>query len=251
MPLMGSSTTDAAGQDDAMQHRDMQQTEVMQQKEADRYVQVITAAKEPFEIVWASEAWLRLCEYKMPQVIGRTLELIQGPQTTRESVEKLMGAIRSAEAVTLSMINSTRTGKAFSHTLRVEPLRDSAGNVQCFQATSSNIEEGVTPSGAPASSTASTSSSGDETQSGRAPMGERTSSQLSISDMLNFDDKAGQSSSATKMSSAGTATGTSLTMSPGPSGMMSRSGSQLEISEMLDLFDQESGLRSPISSCTR
>jgi len=185
-------------------------------------------------------------------VIGRTLELIQGPQTTRESVEKLMGAIRSAEAVTPSMINSTRTGKAFSHTLRVEPLRDSAGNVQCFQATSSNIEEGVTPSGAPASSTASTSSSGDETQSGRAPMGERTSSQLSISDMLNFDDKAGQSSTATKMSSASTASGTSLTnMSPGPSGMLPRAGSQLDISEMLDLFDQESGLRSPVSSSTR
>lgn len=108
--------------------------------DADRYVQVITSGEEPFQIVWASEAWLQLCEYSMGQVLGHTLELIQGPLTTRTSLGQLMGGIRAGNPVSLSMVNHTRTGKAFSHTLRVEPLRDSRGRVQCFQATSSNIE---------------------------------------------------------------------------------------------------------------
>lgn len=108
--------------------------------EADRYVQVITSGQDPFTIVWASEAWLQLCEYGMGQVLGQTLEIIQGPLTTRTSLNQLMGAIRSGESVSLSMVNHTRTGKAFSHTLRVEALRNSSGEVQCFQATSSNIE---------------------------------------------------------------------------------------------------------------
>lgn len=108
--------------------------------DADRYVQVITSGEAPFQIVWASEAWLQLCEYAMGQVLGHTLEIIQGPLTTRTSVTQLMGAIRTGEPISLSMVNHTRTGKAFLHTLRVEPLRDSRGHVQCFQATSSNIE---------------------------------------------------------------------------------------------------------------
>ena len=115
------------------------------QREADSYVQVITAGEEPFQIVWASEAWLRLCEYTSPQVLGHTLELIQGPLTDAQAVSSLMNAIRRGDPITLSMVNHTRTGKAFSHTLRVEPLRDSRGHVQCLQATSSNID--MNPSG--------------------------------------------------------------------------------------------------------
>jgi len=218
-----------------MQNDVLQQKEVMQQKEADRYVQVITASKEPFEIVWASEAWLKLCEYRMPQVIGHTLELIQGPQTTREAVAKLMGAIRSAEAVTLSMTNHTRTGRPFSHTLRVEPLRDSAGNVQCFQATSSSIHEGPDPQSHPGSDS-HPGSLGEVSGAAPRPAMSRTSSQQSISDLLAFDDK---------VSSAGTTDEPSRSASAAPGGI-SRTNSKLEISEMLDLFDQESGQRSPL-----
>ena len=122
------------------------------QREADAYVQVITAGEEPFQIVWASEAWLRLCEYTPPQVLGHTLELIQGAMTDRVAVNSLMNAIRRGEPIALSMINHTRTGKPFSHTLRVEPLRDSRGHVQCFQATSSNIDTSIATAGNAASS---------------------------------------------------------------------------------------------------
>jgi len=199
--------------------------------EADRYVQVITSGEEPFQIVWASEAWLQLCEYAMGQVLGHTLELIQGPLTTRTSLGQLMGAIRGGEAISLSMVNHTRTGKAFSHKLRVEPLRDSRGNVQCFQATSSKIEF-VPPSiqssmqGAAYPSGTSSAESTDQNPTAQlempvADIGDDTLPSLpSVHDPQRFD---------------------SLIASPQLKSMK-RAGSELKISEMLDLFGGESAV---------
>jgi len=192
--------------------------------EADRYVQVITSGEEPFQIVWASEAWLQLCEYAMGQVLGHTLELIQGPLTTRTSLGQLMGAIRGGEPISLSMVNHTRTGKAFSHKLRVEPLRDSRGNVQCFQATSSNIEF-ISPSiqasmqgGAAPSATGPTDPT-DQTDTSLempADLGGDTLPPLpTVDDNRRFDSPI----ASPQLKS------------------MKRTGSELKISEMLDLFD--------------
>jgi len=186
--------------------------------EADRYVQVITAGEEPFHIVWASEAWLQLCEFAMGQVLGHTFELIQGPLTTRTSLAQLMGAIRGGDPVSLSMVNHTRTGKAFSHTLRVEPLRDSSGKVQCFQATSSNIEFLAPSMHASMSALAPT-----------APTEPLDSTSASLQHQSSEGDLPGLPPPASPL----------LPSSPASPSLksMKRVGSDLKISEMLDLFD--------------
>jgi len=210
--------------------------------DADRYVQVITSGEEPFQIVWASEAWLQLCEYAMGQVLGHTLELIQGPLTTRTSLAQLMGAIRGGDPISLSMVNHTRTGKAFSHTLRVEPLRDSRGAVQCFQATSSNIEF-LAPSlhssmqaiggggGAPPT---------EPSDSGGAPFAHNRHQPA---------DTAPFHSELPPLTSVPT---DPLPGSASPEGpdikAMKRIGSDLKISEMLDLFDTSSSARAAAPS---
>ena len=45
-----------------------------------------------------------------------------------------MDAIRAGRALKTHMIYHARSGRAFSHEMRVEPLKDSRGLVQCFQA---------------------------------------------------------------------------------------------------------------------
>jgi len=174
--------------------------------DADRYVQVITSGEDPFQIVWASEAWLQLCEYTMEQVLGHTLELIQGPLTTRTSLAQLMGAIREGRAISLSMVNHTRTGKAFSHALRVEPLRDSRGNVQCFQATSSNVEFLK-------SSLQSSMQVGCRARSARQPLDFVAPDQTALSELPELSNGVPETKT------------------------IQRIGSDLKISEMLDLFD--------------
>eukprot|EP00308_Calcidiscus_leptoporus_P008305 CAMPEP_0119378098 /NCGR_PEP_ID=MMETSP1334-20130426/47399_1 /TAXON_ID=127549 /ORGANISM="Calcidiscus leptoporus, Strain RCC1130" /LENGTH=884 /DNA_ID=CAMNT_0007397207 /DNA_START=89 /DNA_END=2744 /DNA_ORIENTATION=- len=158
--------------------------EEQQQAAADQHVQVITSKEEPFQIVWASQAWLDLCEYKPEQVVGRTLELIQGPLTSRPSVDALMDAIRKGESMSVDMINHTSSGKAFSHVLRVEPLCDSKGDRQCFQATSSKIQflQGPEPShGSP----------GSPVQKNF----KRTSSEIAINEMLDLLNETGDTNS--------------------------------------------------------
>jgi len=107
---------------------------------ADGRVQVITSKDEPFVIVWASEAWLQLCGYSRKEVIGRTLDVIEGPQTSEAAYEQLLSVMRAGQAVTLPMVNHTRAGHAFSHMLRVEPLCDTSGARQCYQVTSADVE---------------------------------------------------------------------------------------------------------------
>jgi len=203
------------------------------QREADAYVQVITAGEEPFQIVWASEAWLRLCEYEAPQVLGHTLEKIQGPLTDQHAVNQLMGAIRGGNPVTLSMINHTRTGKPFSHTLRVEPLRDSRGNVQCFQATSANIDTSIamhgsaggTASGAALTDGDAADSAVDATPDSlmHATGLTETSLRAGLSSPAGSEQKSVMKRTASKISMAG----------------MDVATDDLQISEMLDLFDQQ------------
>ena len=58
----------------------------------------------------------------------------------RGPAEQLLHALRGGQPATLPMLSTTSGGRALSHTLRVEPLRDSLGLVQCYQATSSNVQ---------------------------------------------------------------------------------------------------------------
>merc|ERR1712070_1158752 len=161
------------------------------QAAADSYVQVIASREEPFQIVWASRAWLELYEFESSeQVLGRTLDIIQGPLTSRDAVGQLMEAIRKAQPVTLTMVNHTRSGMPFSQMLRVEPLRDSQGFVQCFQVTSSNIEM-LQPIGlsedAKSETDAALCALGGSAGHGMA----RISSELHINEMLDlFDQQA-------------------------------------------------------------
>jgi len=209
------------------------------QREADSYVQVITAGEEPCQIVWASEAWLRLCEYTAPQVLGHTLELIQGPLTDRQSVTSLMNAIRRGDPITLSMINHTRTGKPFSHTLRVEPLRDSQGRVQCFQATSSNIDTSVgrghlsNPPSRSESETMLNSLGADLSSNNLSANLSGGSANLSAASPALTTIREGEGDLSGGSNMKRSASNMSI------SGMLPRTGSELQISEMLDLWDQQ------------
>jgi len=108
---------------------------------AEEVVQVITGSEAPYPIMWASRAWLNLCGFEAREVVGQTLSVIQGPLTLRSAVEKIMSATGAGGPTSVSLMNHTKSGAPFSHTLRIEPLRDSAGELRCFQASSTNIKQ--------------------------------------------------------------------------------------------------------------
>ena len=186
------------------------------QAEADRHVQIITAAEAPYHIVWASEAWLSLCEFTNGQVLGQTLEDIQGRLTDRAALASLMGAIKAGTALQFQMVNTLPSGKTFSHAVRVEPLRDSDGRVQCFQATSSNIvqmnDSGVGARAGAACPPAGSASASRQLSTGAMQMAsgergnssgfKRTSSDLKISEMLDLFEKHEQNGASPMVTSS-------------------------------------------------
>jgi PAS domain-containing protein len=46
-------------------------------------VQVILSGEAPYQIVWASEAWLKLVGYPNDEACGKTLQLVEGPLTSQ------------------------------------------------------------------------------------------------------------------------------------------------------------------------
>jgi len=176
--------------------------EASMQAAADEYVQVITAAAAPFQIVFASAAWMSLCEYSnQEEVLGQTLDLLDGPLTQRDRAEDLMGSIRDGRPCSLNITHHTRTGKPFSHDVRLEPLRDSQGKLHCFQATSSNIvmlDAEAVPAAAAAAAEAAAAVAARQGGAGEARGGQsestpmsRTDSALKINDVLDLFTEPG------------------------------------------------------------
>jgi len=135
----------------------------------------------------------------------------------------------------LSMINHTRTGRPFSHTLRVEPLRDSQGRVQCFQATSSMIDESIANNPERLAQAREAQGTLSEPRGPASP----APSHFSTSELLEFGDKASGGSHGADRSMSRTAS--ELQVVPDAQTELAglkKSSSYLQISEMLDLFDQ-------------
>ena len=113
-------------------------------------------------------------------------------------------------------MNTLPSGKTFSHAVRVEPLRDSDGRVQCFQATSSNIvqmnDSGVGARGAAACPPAGSASASRQLSTGAMQMAsgergnssgfKRTSSDLKISEMLDLFEKHEQNGASPMVTSS-------------------------------------------------
>ena len=47
----------------------------------------------PFPVVDVNDLWLQQCAFQREEVIGKTMRLIQGPQTEGEEVGRLMDTI--------------------------------------------------------------------------------------------------------------------------------------------------------------
>lgn len=122
-----------------------------QQSAADECVQVVAHAEAPHRIVWPSKAWLSLCGLSAQEVLGKPLAeaLCPAHAERAENLTRLFASVNVASVATTRLVSYARDGTSFSHTVRVDALHDSNGEVHLFQVTSSDIckpatgEEGV------------------------------------------------------------------------------------------------------------
>lgn len=80
-------------------------------------------------IVFANAAFLELTGYGESDVIGRNCRFLQGPETTRESVQAVRDAMESCRVETVEIINYRADGTRFDNALQIGPILDDDGNV--------------------------------------------------------------------------------------------------------------------------
>jgi len=90
-------------------------------------MRVITAATPPYQILGACETWQRFCGFRLSELVGKTLSIVQGPQTDMDTIVALMDAVERHDPITATLINYTKNGIPFRHTVDISPLPGGAG----------------------------------------------------------------------------------------------------------------------------
>lgn len=78
-------------------------------------------------IVFTSDAFLTLTQYRREEVLGRNCRFLQGIDTDKNSVDELKDAIKRGEEITVRLLNYKKDGTPFWNMLTVAPIKDSSG----------------------------------------------------------------------------------------------------------------------------
>lgn len=100
---------------------------------------VFTAIEPPYQIMWASEDWLSFCGFSFHELENHSLEVIQGPETSRKVIDAIMASVKACQPITATVLNYTKRRVPFYHTVKIEPLTNSAGEPQLFRVESQQI----------------------------------------------------------------------------------------------------------------
>jgi len=99
---------------------------------------VITNARGGIE--WMNDAFTRMTEYPLSEVLGRTSEsLLTGPDVDQEILEFMSSSIRKGEGFRVELPCYSRSGERSWITLDVQPLHDSLGTLTNFVGIQSDI----------------------------------------------------------------------------------------------------------------
>jgi PAS domain S-box-containing protein len=99
---------------------------------------VITDSKGNIE--WVNEAFSRLTEYTLAEVLGRRPgQVLQGPETNRSTVAYMHDQIVVGRPFKAEILNYSKSGRKYWIDLEVQPIRDADGNLCNFIAVERDI----------------------------------------------------------------------------------------------------------------
>lgn len=78
-------------------------------------------------IVFVNEAFERITGYRREEVLGRSPRFLQGPETSRATLDRIRHALESRQPSRVELINYTKDGKPFWVELDIVPIADETG----------------------------------------------------------------------------------------------------------------------------
>jgi PAS domain S-box-containing protein len=93
-------------------------------------------------IEWVNDGFTRITGYSYEEAIGRVPgQLLQGPDTDVLEKARIGVALRARQSVAAELVNYTKEGRQFWIGMNIEPLVNSAGEVDGFVARAADITE--------------------------------------------------------------------------------------------------------------
>lgn len=85
---------------------------------------VVTEMHAPFRIFYVNSEWENLCGYALEECQGRTLGMLQGPETNVTGITSLIHQLYQGEEGGIILTNYTKEGRRFRNYLQVAPMKD-------------------------------------------------------------------------------------------------------------------------------
>ncbi len=92
-------------------------------------------------IVYVNAAFTRMTGWLPEEVVGRNPRLLQGPKTTRKTLDRLRSKMETGESFTGEDINYRKDGSEFYIDWYIEPLRNAQGEISYFVAVQRDVTE--------------------------------------------------------------------------------------------------------------
>lgn len=83
---------------------------------------VVTTAARPFRITHVNKAWTELCGFELEECKGKSLSILQGPETDMSKVDKLCKLSQKGYAASMVVTNHNKKGDTFRNHLRCYPV---------------------------------------------------------------------------------------------------------------------------------
>ncbi|WP_372593990.1 SpoIIE family protein phosphatase [Actinotalea sp.] len=91
---------------------------------------VLTDAATPgANVVWVNEAFTRTTGWSSEEIVGQSMELLQGPGTDPLSSKEISAAIAEGRSATVTLLNYRRDGTPFWNQISISPVADDDGLV--------------------------------------------------------------------------------------------------------------------------
>lgn len=83
-------------------------------------------------IIFCNAAFQRLTGYSNDELVGKNCRLLQGPETSGDTVRRLREAVSEGKDISVDILNYKKDGSTFWNALFVSPVRDDDGDIIYF-----------------------------------------------------------------------------------------------------------------------
>jgi PAS domain S-box-containing protein len=91
-------------------------------------------------IEWANEAFCRVMEYSLEEVVGKNpAHFMVGPETNPRTVARIRAAMARGQGISTDVVNYSKSGRKYHLHLEVQPVRGANGELENFIAVETDI----------------------------------------------------------------------------------------------------------------